>query len=78
MGYHYSDPKRAKDPYALPNVEVFYLSTEDAGTTEEGEPREPGWYFAFGFPGCLHDGEPEGPFATEGEALAAAREDNDD
>jgi hypothetical protein len=34
-----------------------------------------GWYYAFGFPGCLWDGEPIGPFNSEAEALAAARED---
>jgi hypothetical protein len=34
----------------------------------------PGWFYAFGLPGCLWDSEPVGPFATEAEALAAARE----
>ena len=24
---------------------------------------QPGWYWAAGFPGCLYDGEPCGPFA---------------
>lgn len=78
MAYHYSDPKRASDPHALPNVEVFYVPAEESGTTEENEAREPGWYFAFGFPGCLHDGEPEGPYTSEAGALAAAREGLDD
>lgn len=32
-----------------------------------------GWYYAFGLPGCLWDGEPIGPFETEAEALKAAR-----
>ena len=32
-----------------------------------------GYYYAFGLPGCLWDGEPIGPFDTYDEALAAAR-----
>ena len=31
------------------------------------------WY-AYGFPGCLWDSDPIGPFDTEAEALEAARE----
>lgn len=33
-----------------------------------------GWYYWHCFPGCLPDSEPIGPFATEAEALADARE----
>jgi len=33
-----------------------------------------GWYWAPGFPGCLRDSDPIGPFDTEAEALADARE----
>lgn len=32
----------------------------------------PGWYWAAGFPGCLHDGEPTGPFSTALEAIEDA------
>lgn len=32
------------------------------------------WYYWFCFPGCLPDGDPVGPFASEAEALADARE----
>ncbi len=35
---------------------------------------ESGFYYAFGFPGCLPDGDAVGPFATEVLAIAAARE----
>lgn len=39
-----------------------------------------GWFYHSCFPGCLPDSEPNGPFATEQEALADAREgmDSDD
>ncbi len=33
-----------------------------------------GWYWWSCFPGCLPDGEPNGPFATEQEAIADARD----
>lgn len=31
-----------------------------------------GWYWVAAFPGCLNDGEPFGPFATEEEAMEDA------
>lgn len=34
----------------------------------------PGWYWWPCFPGCLPDGEPVGPFESEGEALEDARD----
>lgn len=75
MPYEYSDPTRASEPHALPNVEVFWDDDDNGRNFDsEGEPVAPGWYYAFGFPGCLWDGEPSGPYATEAEALAAARE----
>jgi hypothetical protein len=33
-----------------------------------------GWYYWVCFPGCLPDGDPTGPFETEAEALADARD----
>lgn len=72
----YSDPSRETDPHALPDVEVFALdgSINDDVHDENGKPLEAGWYWWTCFPGCLPDGEPNGPFATEAEALADARE----
>lgn len=35
---------------------------------------ETGWFYWFCLPGCLPDSEPFGPFSTESEALADARE----
>ena len=36
---------------------------------------EKGFYYTFGFPGCLRDSEPIGPFDSYEKALAAAREE---
>jgi hypothetical protein len=81
MAQVYSNPKRANDPHALPNIETFYVGTqddtpqcpqdEDAATHRD----HIGWYWQARFPGCLPDGEPEGPFATEAEAIADAQSD---
>jgi len=86
MGQYYSNPKRADDPHALPDVEVFYVSKvearENAANDTDGEESspmtEPGWYWWSCFPGCLPDSDPFGPFATEAEALTDAREDMED
>jgi hypothetical protein len=70
----YSDPTRADDPHALPDVEVFYAEEGDLGVhSEDIEPSTPGWYWWTCFPGCLPDGDPVGPFATEQEALDDAQ-----
>lgn len=76
MAQVYSDPKRASDPYALPDVEVFFHPNHD----KHDPTLEPGWYYWFCFPGCLPDSEPMGPFATQDEAVKAAQEEsnNDD
>lgn len=34
------------------------------------------WWWAAGFPGCLHDSDPSGPFETEEEAITDAQEDS--
>ena len=78
MSQAYSDPTRANDPHALPNVEVFYVDNKDPlfdrDDTGEQPCPEQGWYWWPCFPGCLPDGDPVGPFATEAEALADAQE----
>jgi len=71
--YIYRDPSRQSDDHALPDVEIIYmtperlkgLSYDTAGT---------GWYWASGFPGCLWDSDPIGPFQTEQEAINDARD----
>lgn len=47
-------------------------------TNGDGEPLGAGWFYAYGFPGCLWDSDPVGPFDTEAEALADAREGLED
>jgi hypothetical protein len=89
MSQHYSNPKRAGDPQALPDIETFYVAhdrndwvgvfagsrpADDIGQSE----LEPGWYYWHCFPGCLPDSEPNGPYETEQEAIEAAQEDSDD
>jgi len=71
MAQHYSDPKRAASPWALPDLETFEITAH--GTPWEGsdgERLEPGWYWWSCFPGCLPDSDPFGPFGSEADALA--------
>lgn len=79
----YFDPKREADPYSLPDCEVFYAEEGElwSGQPEIGEENSPnlaGWYWWACFPGCLPNGEPEGPFATAAEALADAQDGMED
>lgn len=83
----YSDPKRENDPNALPDIEVFFVSVADAAQARIDASKAEcadddvahwetvsGWYWWPCFPGCLPDGDPVGPFATEAEALADAQD----
>ena len=91
MPQHYSDPRRADDPHTLPDIEVFYHAGHwasgewcapggtwdgDEDNTTFGAPA--GWYWWSCMPGCLPDSDPSGPFDTEAEALADAREGMED
>lgn len=83
MGQAYSDPRRENEPTSLPDVEVFFMTPEEAiRHTEQSDDDslgyEPGWYYWFCFPGCLPDSEPIGPFGTEQEALEDAQEGSGD
>ena len=89
MSHAYSNPKRASDPHALPDVEVFYVSASEASNRvatyayggESDGMTEPGFYWWTCFPGCLPDSDPFGPFDSEAAALADAHEncgDDDD
>lgn len=46
-------------------------------TTHKFTPlKAPQFFYAFGFPGCLWDSEPVGPFDTYADALNEARDQN--
>jgi hypothetical protein len=79
MAQAYSDPSRENDPHALPDIEVFHMDKTDISEAQwldgDNELREPGWYWWACFPGCMPDSDPVGPFDTEAEALADARQE---
>lgn len=72
MGYHYSNPERESDKYALPDVECFYAPHGNM-VDDDGNELPAGWYYWFCFPGCMPDSEPSGPYKTEEEALEDCR-----
>lgn len=76
MTQAYSNPKREEDQYALPDVEVFYMSTKDIKDLgQDGDLyTTKGWYWWTCLPGCLPDSEPSGPFDTEEDALQDAQD----
>lgn len=59
--------------------EILVLEASDAGDFEDRgydlEDEGEGWFYAFGFIGCLWDSEPVGPFDLEEHALREARRD---
>ena len=84
MAYEYSDENRASEPMALPDVEVFEhekglcdIACCLCCKNEQGHIVNllGGFYYAYGFPGCLWDSDPVGPFDSYKEALEAAREE---
>jgi hypothetical protein len=75
VSQHYSDLRREQDEHALPDVETW--QEYPGGIDYRGERIEAGWYYWFCLPGCLPDSDPVGPFASEDEALADAREDDE-
>ena len=72
MSQAYSDPRRAANPNALPDIEIWYAEEGDPGIDDA--PMEAGWYWQTCLPGCLPDSDPVGPFDTKAEALADAQE----
>lgn len=74
MTQAYFDPSRASDPHALPDCEVFWHDGSDDMLNDDGEPMPAGFYWQACFPGCMPDGEPNGPFETEADALADAQD----
>lgn len=63
------------EPYCPAGYEVFecpgdYDLPEGAESRDSTDAYPEGWYWWSCQPGCLPDGDPSGPFATEAEALA--------
>ena len=78
MTQFYSDASRESAPTSLPDCETVYCSPrycEQYSQDNPGDTLEPGWYFWFCFPGCLPDSDLIGPYASEREAIEAARND---
>ena len=81
MSQIYTDKTREDEPYALPNVEVFYVDyfLETVNNLSDKQQRRPGsesigWYWWSCFPGCLPDDDAIGPFKTEQDAIDDARD----
>ncbi len=87
----YTDPTREHEPTSLPNAETFEVRFHDVqGDMREWAKEQManddsllpadlyGYYWHSCFPGCLPDGEPNGPFDTEALAIADAQADAPD
>ena len=83
-GYHSFHTEETQEPHG--SFEVFWQ--DEVCDVDKHEPRGTnlchvdiciiavGWYWAAGFPGCLYDGIPSGPFADSRQALEDADEWN--
>ena len=69
----FSNPDRATDRYALPDIEVFHADGTDAFCDDDGETLPAGYYWWTCFPGCLPDSGPMGPFASPVDAIEDAQ-----
>jgi len=81
-GYHQFHADETQEEYG--SFEVFWQN--EICDTDKHEPRgtnlchveqcvvPAGWYWAAGFPGCLYDGDPMGPFASSQQAHENADE----
>lgn len=82
MTMHYRNEREASDSMTLPSIETFYRTTAairaDDWRDDDGELMGEGWYWWACFPGCMPDSGPSGPYATEAEALADARDGEGD
>ena len=60
---------------AFGSFEVFWQCAEFYNTLKVPEDYTlAGWDWAAGYPGCLYDGDPQGPFATSKLAFSNAKE----
>ena len=72
-GYHSFHADETQEEYG--SFEVFWQCAEYYNTLKEDDDLTlAGWYWAAGFPGCLYDGDPMGPFASSQQAHEDADE----
>lgn len=69
MSWHKFKSEDGEEEYG--SFEVFYSNGSHGATAER---HERGWYWWACFPGCLPEGPPMGPFASEQEAIDNAQE----
>ncbi len=67
MPYYYIDQTREGLEHTQPDVGIYFEQ-------DQFLPDAKGFYYGYGSPGCLPDSGLFGPYDTEQEALAAARE----
>lgn len=60
------------DALASENIEVFEVDQNEIDPDHFASETGPGWYYWACFPGCLPDGEANGPYGTESEAIREA------
>ena len=78
MSRHHSNEARGEKGWSLTDVEVFYAGRGDLPADDDGTLSDAGWYFRFGFAGCIPESSPFGPYTSEAAAIAAMREVCDD
>ena len=71
-GYHQFHTDETQEPHG--SFEVFWHDDKSVSDQETYHDMAAGWYWAAGFPGCLYDGEPSGPFAYSQQAHQDADE----
>lgn len=71
MSQFYIQPAGSFLDDRLPDAETFFVGPREIPGMRTG------WYWWACFPGCVPDGEPNGPFRTEGGAIKDARSMND-
>ena len=76
-GYHEFHMDKTRETHG--SFEVFWddadtVNGHDRNYDGEGEPVTPGWYWWACFPGCIPDGEANGPFASSSQAHEDADE----
>ncbi len=82
MSHHYSDPAQEREPFAVPDIEVFYQARGQSVVVSHNPPPgegwlspcPAGWYWWRCMPGGGPDRGPRGPFKSWAAALDDARD----